>query len=86
MLAWLLGLNKVLTMMIGELSYDEIFPGDKVERVIYWVLGNLLFFFFIVSVTILLQNLLLGWTINDMKVILFLVLILEVKMKIYAIV
>lgn len=62
------GLNKVLAMMTGELTYNEFFADTTAGTFAYWIVGNLVFFIFVVTVTILLQNLLLGWTISDMQV------------------
>ncbi|OXA51020.1 Transient receptor potential channel pyrexia [Folsomia candida] len=68
--SWPLALSKVLIMMTGELNYDEIFyNGDDGDQPIpFRTTGHILFALFVVIVTIILFNLLIGLTVSDIQV------------------
>ncbi|XP_035710209.1 transient receptor potential channel pyrexia isoform X2 [Folsomia candida] len=67
--SWPLALSKVLIMMTGELNYDEIFyNGDDGDQPIpFRTTGHILFALFVVIVTIILFNLLIGLTVSDIQ-------------------
>jgi len=58
---------KVLTMMTGELNYEEIFYNDE-ERLVYPISSYLMYALFIMVATIILFNLLIGFTVSDIQV------------------
>jgi len=66
-------LSKVLVMMTGELNYDDIFhSGDDDEAsmgILPFPISTQLFFVaFVIMVTIILFNLLIGFTVSDIQV------------------
>lgn len=63
------GVVKLFAMMSGELEYDATFHPDGTNETVKWAfLTKALFLVFIVMVTIVLQNLLIGLTISDIQV------------------
>lgn len=64
-----LGIMKILSMMTGGIGNDELFPADSENNgSAKWVAAKIWCVIFMVTVTILLSNLLVGWTITEMKV------------------
>lgn len=59
-------LLKVLTMMTGELNYDEIFHSES--ELIYPISSHVMYAIFIMVATIILFNLLIGFTVSDIQV------------------
>jgi len=57
---------KVLTMMTGELNYDEIFHSEE-EKLIYPFSSHVMYAIFIMVATIILFNLLIGFTVSDIQ-------------------
>ncbi|ODM92765.1 Transient receptor potential channel pyrexia [Orchesella cincta] len=57
---------KVLTMMTGELNYDEIFHSEE-EKLIYPFSSHIMYAIFIMVATIILFNLLIGFTVSDIQ-------------------
>lgn len=55
--------------MTGELNYDETFSENNPMDMIHKNLTKLVFAFFIVSIVLLFQNILIGLTISDIEVI-----------------
>lgn len=56
-------------MMTGELGYDEMFPANsEAGLTILRVFAQAGFLVFVVTVTIILQNLLIGLTVSEMEV------------------
>ncbi|ODM93045.1 Transient receptor potential channel pyrexia [Orchesella cincta] len=59
---------KVLTMMTGELNYDDVFYGeDSDSQIPFPTATKLLFAAFVAIVTIILFNLLIGLTVSDIQ-------------------
>ncbi|OXA57807.1 Transient receptor potential channel pyrexia [Folsomia candida] len=58
-------LLKVLTMMTGELNYDEIFHSES--ELIYPISSHVMYAIFIMVATIILFNLLIGFTVSDIQ-------------------
>lgn len=58
-------LLKTITMMSGELEYEDIFYGDTEIR--YPVTSHCMFFTFVLLVTIILTNLLVGLAVSDIQ-------------------
>jgi len=54
-------------MMTGELNYEEIFYNDE-ERLVYPISSYLMYALFIMVATIILFNLLIGFTVSDIQV------------------
>lgn len=52
-------------MMIGDFDYEKMFEAIHGAP---FVLAQIIFFFFVISVSILLQNLLVGLTVSDVQV------------------
>ncbi|XP_055322540.1 transient receptor potential channel pyrexia isoform X2 [Sitodiplosis mosellana] len=57
---------KTITMMSGELEFEDIFYDDKF-KIQFPVTSHLLFFAFVVLVTIILTNLLVGLAVSDIQ-------------------
>ncbi|CAL8143317.1 unnamed protein product [Orchesella dallaii] len=57
---------KVLTMMTGELNYDEIFHDDE-AKLVYPFSSHIMYAIFIMVATIILFNLLIGFTVSDIQ-------------------
>ncbi|ODM96676.1 Transient receptor potential channel pyrexia [Orchesella cincta] len=57
---------KVLTMMTGELNYDDIFHSEE-EQLIYPISSHVMYAIFIMVATIILFNLLIGFTVSDIQ-------------------
>ncbi|XP_072750481.1 uncharacterized protein [Anoplolepis gracilipes] len=70
-----IGLTKVLVMMTGELNFEDLFFAaekgyDKFEESTIWILQvivQLFFVLFLLFVTIVLMNLLIGIAVHDIK-------------------
>jgi hypothetical protein len=63
-------LSKVLVMMTGELNYDEVFYSDDEKDIMpFQTSGQLFFATFVIVVTIILFNLLIGFTVSDIQVL-----------------
>jgi uncharacterized membrane protein YidH (DUF202 family) len=58
---------KVLTMMTGELNYDDIFHSED-SKLVYPVSSHVMYAIFIMVATIILFNLLIGFTVSDIQV------------------
>lgn len=61
---------KTVVMMIGELEFEDIFysSGDgKTSAVLYPITAHLMFFAFVILVTIILMNLLVGLAVSDIQ-------------------
>lgn len=69
-------LPKIFTMLSGEIPYDEVFHGDDSnkqggsgeETIHIPLVAKILFLCFVVTTVIVLQNLLIGLTLDDMQV------------------
>ncbi|CAL4068320.1 unnamed protein product, partial [Meganyctiphanes norvegica] len=59
-------LIKTIVMMTGEIEYDDWFFGDD-HKVKYPVTSHLVFLFFLMFVTIILMNLLVGLAVSDIQ-------------------
>lgn len=57
---------KTITMMSGELEFEDIFYDDQF-KIQFPVTSHLMFFAFVVLVTIILTNLLVGLAVNDIQ-------------------
>lgn len=62
----ILGLMKTVIMMSGELEFEDIFYGEK--PISYPVTSHVIFFLFVLLVTIILTNLLVGLAVSDIQV------------------
>lgn len=55
-------------MMIGELEFDDMFYTDgESEKLLYPVTTQLMFFVFVILMTIILMNLLVGLAVSDIQ-------------------
>lgn len=57
---------KTITMMSGELEFEDIFYGEN--EVKYPVTSHIMFFAFVMLVTVILTNLLVGLAVSDIQV------------------
>lgn len=64
-----LGLGKIVAMLTGDLGFDDIFSANDIPFIIS---ANIALILFAVTVVLLLQNLLIGVTVNDLEVVLYL--------------
>lgn len=62
-----LALSKVLIMMTGELSHEIFYELDPTNSMTVGVMGHLFFVMFVITVTIILFNLLIGLTVSDIQ-------------------
>jgi len=62
-------LLKVLVMMAGELNYEEMFGEEKSGAMAFDIAGQIFFAAFVIMVTTILLNLLIGFTVSDIQVI-----------------
>ena len=62
---------KVLSMMIGELEYNDNFTVDISKEPSDWTIGTLqiLFTLLVVLISIIIHNLILGLTVNEVDVL-----------------
>ena len=59
-------IGKVMVMMVGEVEYNDIFYGDQsASSVLLPNLTQFIILCFVVTMIIVLQNLLIGLTLND---------------------
>ncbi|CAG9838316.1 unnamed protein product [Diabrotica balteata] len=65
-LKWVL--LKVIIMMSGELEYEDVFfPDDKYEKIKYPYTAQLMYLCFVILVTIILTNLIVGLAVSDIQ-------------------
>lgn len=64
---WGISFAKILTMMTGEVNYDDVLHGDDEYDIAFRYILKGVFFAFVIVVVLLLQNLLIGITINDVE-------------------
>lgn len=57
---------KTITMMSGELEFEDIFYGEN--EIKYPVTSHIMFFAFVMLVTVILTNLLVGLAVSDIQV------------------
>lgn len=63
-----LSILKTFVMMIGELEFEDMFyPRDNPDNYYYPVTTQLVFFTFVILVTIILMNLLVGLAVSDIQ-------------------
>lgn len=65
-----MALLKVLTMMVGEVDYEDLFynPDNKDDPILYPITAHVLHGAFVITVTIVLMNLLVGLAVHDIQV------------------
>lgn len=63
-LVW--GLLKTLIMMSGELEFEDIFYDEK-DKIIYPVTAHIMFLAFVILVTVILTNLMVGLAVSDIQ-------------------
>ena len=74
---------KTLVMMIGEFDFDDLFNGGEVHPpVITW----LLFIVFVIIMTILLMNLMVGLAVDDIKVVLDQAAMTRISMQVHLVI
>ncbi|CAG7836492.1 unnamed protein product [Allacma fusca] len=65
-----LAVLKVLMMMVGEVNYEDLFYGNEespVDDLLYPLTGHILYGAFVIMITIVLMNLLVGLTVSDIQ-------------------
>lgn len=58
-------------MMVGEVNYEDLFYGTEespVDDLLYPLTGHILYGAFVIMITIVLMNLLVGLTVSDIQV------------------
>jgi len=58
-------------MMVGEVNYEDLFYGNEenpVDDLLYPITGHILYGAFVIMITIVLMNLLVGLTVSDIQV------------------
>ncbi len=63
-----IGVGKIVAMLTGDLGFDDIFSDENIQLIPFVISANIAIIFFAVTVVLLLQNLLIGLTVDDLKV------------------
>lgn len=58
---------KTVVMMIGELEFEDVFYAGSEEMMVYPITTYLMFFAFVILMTIILMNLLVGLAVSDIQ-------------------
>lgn len=61
-----LSILKIIMMMIGELEFEDIFYGEQADRS-YPVTSHVMFLTFVLLVTVILMNLMVGLAVSDIQ-------------------
>ena len=74
---------KTVTMMVGEFEYEDHFVANDAWFDPYYILPNMVFITFLVTVAIVLQNLMIAMTITEMQEIYYKADIVTAERQIY---